>query len=275
MSRTIQGTLTLGLRLAAVLGVMIFNASPLWSQCDLEVKFIAPAGSTLPGGQAVTWTLRFTNIGNAECPGNKIKLSRYSGGTASGYGTVIGGSGNLVALPALGAHQSVDLNFVENTPPNTGTFTYKATYSAKHNDADNKNHHPTKTVTYQAAPAPTGPADLVVDSATFTQGPAVGTCNTVKITVRNQGGLANQITRATLVAFPTGNPFQNRFEKHVFLSAFLAGQTRTADLTGVNLATAGSWTIQVVADSQQQVAEANENNNTLTQDNISVTQNCQ
>lgn len=122
--------------------------------CDLKTTFIAPTGNTVTGGQAVTWTLKFENIGAGQCAANTIRLRRYSGNTASGYGTAIGGSGNLETLPALAAAGSVNLSFVENNPPNTGTYTYKASYSSPHNDGNNFNHHPTKTVTFQAGAAP-------------------------------------------------------------------------------------------------------------------------
>ena len=92
--------------------------------------------------------------------------------------------------------------------------------------------------------------------------------------MKNLGSMANVISRATVIVFPTGNPFQNRSESHVFFSSFLAGASQTREVTNINIATSGTWTIQVVADSQQQIAEASEDNNTFTQTNLNVTQNC-
>lgn len=272
MSLNLSCRIVLSLILAAA--CLVFATPDTAQSCDLEAQFIAPTGNTLTGGQSVTWTVRFKNNGKSQCAANKIALYRYSGSTASGYGTAVGGSRNLKALPALNPGQTVELSFEEKTPPQTGTFTYKMRYSSPHNDSNNFNHHPTKTVTYAAAPAPTGPPDLIVESAIFTQGPSVGNCNTVKVTVKNQGSLANVISRATVIVFPTATPLQNRFEKHVFFSSFLAGQSQVRDVTGINIAAGGAWTMQVVADSQQQITEANENNNVLTQTNINVTQSC-
>jgi len=244
-------------------------------QCDLEVTFVNPTGNTVSGGQAVTWTLLYKNIGAAQCAANTVRLRRYSGNTASGYGTAIGGSGNLKTLPALAPGQSVELSFVENHAPNSGVYTYKPTFSSAHNDGNNFNHHPTKTVSFQAGAAPTGAPDLSVETVTFGTGPRVGNCNSISVTVKNSGGLGNAITRATIILFPTGNPFQNRVEKHVFFSAFQPGQSQSRTANGLNIAAVGNWTVQVVADSQQQLDEANEDNNIFTQSNLNVTQNCQ
>lgn len=252
----------------------ISRGKPKSGGCDLKTTFTAPTGNTVTGGQAVTWTLKFENIGSGQCAANTIRLRRYSGNTASGYGSAIGGSGNLKTLPALAAAGSVNLSFVENVPPNTGVYTYKASYSSPHNDGNNFNHHPTKTVTFQAG-APTGPPDLTVETVAFDVGPAVGNCNSVTVTVKNLGGLGNEITKVTVILFPTGNPFQNRVQKDAFLSAFPPGQSQSRTISGLNIAVVGSWTMQVVADSGQQLAESNENNNIFTQNNINVTQNCQ
>src|SRR3990172_7857439 len=223
MNHKIQNRLSVSAMLAIVFGMALFGVSHVFAKCDLKAEFIAPTGITLTGSQSVTWTIRFTNIAQkGQCAANTIALHRYSGNTASGYGTAIGGSGNLKKLPALNPGESVDLSFAENAPPNTGTFTYKLRYSSRHNDTDNINHHPTKTVTYQAPLAPTGPSDLVVENVAFTLGPQVGNCNKVQIVVKNLGSMANVISRATVIVFPTGNPFQNRSESHVFFSSFLA-----------------------------------------------------
>ena len=129
-------------------------------------------------------------------------------------------------------------------------------------------------MTFQAGAA-TGPPDLTVETVTFDVGPAVGNCNSVTVTVKNLGGLANQITKVTVILFPTGNPFQNRVQKDAFFSAFQPGQSQSRTISGLNIAVVGSWTMQVVADSGQQLAESNENNNIFTQHNINVTQHCQ
>ncbi len=252
----------------------VSGVRPKSEQCDLETTFIAPTGNTVTSGQAATWTLKFENIGGGQCAANTIRLRRYSGNTASGYGTAIGGSGNLEALTALASGQFADLSFVENSPPNTGVYTYKASYSSAHNDGNNFNHHPTKTVTFEAGAAP-GPPDLMVESVSFDVGPAVGNCNSVTVTVKNLGGLANAFNRVTVVLFPTGNSFQNRVSKDASFGAFQPGQSQSRTVSGLNIAVVGSWTMQVVADSQQVLDESDENNNIFTQYNINVTQDCQ
>jgi hypothetical protein len=245
---------------AFALAAFCSGPSEALAQCDLKAEFVAPVASSLPGAQPVTWTMRFKNEGSAPCAGNKIKLNRYSGGTASGYGTAVGGSGAFQDLPALNAGQTADLSFPESAPPQTGTFTYKAAYSKAHNDSNNFNHHPTKTVKYDA---PAGPPDLVVVSAEFVGSPAVGSCNVVRVTVKNQGGAA-KASRVAAIVFPAGNPFQNRDQKEMDFPALGAGVTSSREVRGLQIFSQGALTLQAVADSGSQVTESNENNNTLT-----------
>jgi hypothetical protein len=255
---------------AALAGAaLLLGASPALAQCDLKAEFVAPAANNVPGAQPLTWTMRFKNEGSAACAANKLKLNRYSGGTASGYGTAVGGSGAFQDLPALNAGQTADLSFPESAPPQSGTFTYKAAYSKPHNDANNFNHHPTKTIVFDA---PTGPPDLVVVSAKFVRAPAVGSCNTVRVTVKNQGGKSKPF-RVTAIVFPAGNPFQNRDQKEAAFSVLGAGVTSSREVTGLQIFSQGALTLQVVADSGNEVTESNENNNTLTQ-SANVTRTC-
>lgn len=260
MRKTSPLTVPSTVLVASALATLCIVPSEAFAQCDLKAEFVAPAASSLPGAQPVTWTLRFKNEGSAACAGNKIKLNRYSGGTASGYGSAVGGSGAFQDLPALTAGQTADLSFPESAPPQTGTFTYKAAYSTAHNDSNNFNHHPTKTVKYDA---PAGPPDLVVVSAEFVRSPAVGACNVVRVTVKNQGGAA-KASRVTAIAFPAGNPFQNRDQKEMEFPALGAGVTSSREVRGLQIFSQGALTLQAVADSGNQVTESNENNNTLT-----------
>lgn len=271
MNKRSNFTARIPLMLVSVAGVALLGgARGALAQCDLRAVFVAPVSNALPGGQLVTWTVRFSNAATtgsqAQCAANQIRLNRYSGGTASGSGVTVGGSGNLVNLPALSPGAQVNLSFQEAASPASGTYTYKPVYATPHNDADNFNHHPTKTVVFEEQPAVQ--ADLLVSSAQFEGGAArVGNCNVVRIVVRNQGGLANVISQAKVIVFPSGTPFVNRDEKSVNLSSFTANSTQGKDVKGLRISTPGNWTVQIVADSGQVIAESDENNNVLTLQN--------
>ena len=115
-------------------------------KCDLSAEFSAPQGSTLPGGQRTTFSVDFENLGQQSCQENTIQLFRYSGPTATGNGTRIGGTSNL---SSLNGGQRTRLSWRENLSPATGKFTYKIKYGSPHNDANNNNHYPEKTVDYE------------------------------------------------------------------------------------------------------------------------------
>lgn len=159
MKLIIQRKMLMSLMLVAAVGIGLINVADALAECDLKVTFTAPTGDALTGGQEITWTLKFENIGDSQCAANRVRLRRYTGKRATGYGVQIGGSGNLQALPALEPGETAELTFVERRSPNRRTYTYKISYSSAHNDTDNFNHHPTKTVTYQkGSPTQTGTA---------------------------------------------------------------------------------------------------------------------
>lgn len=120
--------------------------------CDLKLEFSAPTGTSLSANQPVDFIVRAENIGSGACPQRSVKLNRYNNSTGSGYGSQIGGSGASRLIPALPAKQQTNnqvLTLTWTDDPSPGTKTYKATFTSPHNDANNFNHYPKKTVVFQ------------------------------------------------------------------------------------------------------------------------------
>lgn len=116
--------------------------------CDLKMDFTAPGGSQVSAGTAVTYRVRARNEGAAACPAVNVQLHRYSGSSASGYGSAVGGtSGSIRQLPALAAGATHDVDWADNVA--AGTFTYQARPMSTWNDGNNANHRPTRTVLAQ------------------------------------------------------------------------------------------------------------------------------
>lgn len=114
--------------------------------CDLVATFTQPTGTTAPAG-GVDFTVRFANQGKGTCNANKVKLMRFTATSCSGYGSQVGGSGALLALPSLAPGQSQELAWRDELRP--GRYCFKPVYSSPHNDANNFNHHPTKQLSVQ------------------------------------------------------------------------------------------------------------------------------
>jgi hypothetical protein len=230
--------------------------------CDLEATFTAPAGTPVAGGGPVTWTLQYRNVGNQACSGNQVKLQRYTGTTASGYGSQVGGSGASQTLIALGPDQAQSLSFTEQAAPTSGTYTYKPGCSSPCNDANNTNQYPTRTVTFTGSVASQSPPDLQITGISVSA-PRVGACNTARVSFRNNGAAINQNWRLTLTTHPTGNPFQDKQTYTLTHGAIATGQSATREFKKVNLVP--NATAQSVADSGQAIAESSEDNNIGTQ----------
>jgi hypothetical protein len=115
--------------------------------CDLSLTFIAPTGTTAAAGTP-TFTLRAKNEGSGNCTSTpKLRLYRYNGSTASGYGSAVGGTRTIWAIPALGPGEHADYDFTDKVPK--GTYTYAPKFLSAWNDANNNNHRTAKTVTLQ------------------------------------------------------------------------------------------------------------------------------
>lgn len=112
--------------------------------CDLQAIFVAPPSGTVSGPN-IDLVVRFSNKTRPTCPGNKVKLMRYSSSTCSGYGVQVGGSGNFQTLDPLPTNGTQNLEWTDSRVK-PGKYCYKITYSSPHNDANNSNHHPKKQV---------------------------------------------------------------------------------------------------------------------------------
>ena len=125
------------------------------------------------------------------------------------------------------------------------------------------------------AVAPILAQDLSIQQVQVVGTPKAGSCNKVRVAIRNNSNeLINVITKADVIAYPQGTPNQNRSQKATFYSAIQPGAIMSREVNGLGfLAGPGNYTLQVVIDSENKVAETNENNNSYTS-NINVSQTC-
>ncbi|MEM7049955.1 MAG: CARDB domain-containing protein [Acidobacteriota bacterium] len=117
--------------------------------CDLSAQFTAPNGSNLPGGGTISWNVLFKNQGSGQCKAAKVRLNRFKGNTCSGYGSLIGGSGNIQMVQELAPGQSQTVVFTERRAPRSGRHCYQLKYSSPFNDSNNSNHRPQRKVNFQ------------------------------------------------------------------------------------------------------------------------------
>lgn len=118
------------------------------SGCDVSAQFVNPSGTSAAANTSVPFQVLFKNQGSATCITAKISLSRYNNASCSGYGSMVGGSGNFQTLNALSSGQQQTLTWTERRSPRGG-YCYRMRYSPAFNDDDNGNHHPKKKVTFQ------------------------------------------------------------------------------------------------------------------------------
>lgn len=233
-----------------------------WAQCDLKVDVVFPTGSLVAGGSSLTWKLSFTNIAaSGSCAANQVRLNRYVGTTASGSATAVGGSGSWQPLPALAPQQAVEIGFNEASPPTSGMHTYKVAYASPHNDANNGNHHTTKTVEFTASAIASMPPDLHVLNVSPTESLRIGGCNAVRVRVGNAGGSYSGLPVLALRVYRPGLPNNVADSKTVPIGELAAGQAREFRIDRVRVPQDGPWQIGVVVDATQVVAESSETNN--------------
>lgn len=244
---------------AALLLLAAVAPATALAQCDLKAEFAAPAGNSLPGGQPVDWTVRFTNVSGSEtCAANKVRLSRTGGGNAFAVGNVT----EYRTLPALGPQASTTLTFPEAKTPLTGTYVYKPEYATVHHDADNANHHPSRTVTFSTAVTLTLP-DLVVTAVLAGRdGIRVGTCNTIVVQLKNAGSATTTATQLALAVVGPGTANAIATNKTVTVGALANGQQQTIEFKGINVPQAGTWRFVAAADAGKSLTESDETNNT-------------
>ena len=117
--------------------------------CDVIAKFIAPAGTSLPGNSSVAWAVELKNQGNAQCNMAKVKLMRYGSRTCTGYGSQVGGSSAWRKFGPLNPGGVSTVQFKESPTPAKGSFCYKLEYSPfNYSDANNNNHKIRRTVSF-------------------------------------------------------------------------------------------------------------------------------
>ncbi|MDA8019111.1 MAG: hypothetical protein MPN21_16855 [Thermoanaerobaculia bacterium] len=109
-------------------------------------------------------------------------------------------------------------------------------------------------------------ADLQITAMNVVGSARVGDCNSVSMTVRNNGDAftGNATLDIELVTFPSGTPFQNRASTPVIISPMQGGAQVTFTASNVKFLAEGAATLQAVVDSTQETDESNENNNVRT-----------
>ncbi len=113
-------------------------------QCDLQAKF-GGGNTTIPGTYPAKLSVKYKNIGGANCPAKQITLARYAGTSASGSSTNIGSK----SLQALAPGQSKGLSWKDSNHATNGKFTYRPSFNGGHSDANNGNHNPTRTLSFK------------------------------------------------------------------------------------------------------------------------------
>lgn len=262
-----------GRRATAAIALLAALHGAAWAQCDLQVHVVFPSLALVGGGSSLTWKLGFANVAaSGSCAANQVRLNRHVGTTASGPATAVGGSGSWQPLPALAPGQSVQIDFNEASPPTSGLHTYKLVYATPHSDADNGNHHPTKTVEFVASTIASQPTDLHVLSLGPSQTLRIGDCNTVRVRVRNAGASYSGLPVLALRVYRPGLPDNPADSRTLPIGELAAGQTREFRIERVRVPQDGPWQIGVVVDATQLVAEASETNNhgTYTMNNVSA-----
>ena len=250
-----------GRQAGAALMLLLAAAAPATAlaQCDLKAEFTAPAGTSLPGGQPVQWSLRFTNVsGSGTCAANKVRLQRSGGSTAVALGNVT----VYRTLPALGPLASTTLTFPEATTPASGTYVYKPEYATPHDDADNANHHPSRTVTFSSTATLALPDLVVTEVLAGRNGVRVGACNTIVVRLKNAGSGIAPTTQLALAVVGPGTANAVADSRTVHVGGLASGQQQAIEIKGLNVPQAGSWRFVAAADSGKAVVESDETNNT-------------
>ena len=112
--------------------------------CDLKAESISPTYSNLPGTYPAKISVKFRNVGGANCQSSTLQLSRYEGTSASGSATVVGNQ----TLSSASPNQLRSVGWSDNDHPSSGTFTYAYSWVGNPPDSDTSNNFLTKTVTF-------------------------------------------------------------------------------------------------------------------------------
>jgi hypothetical protein len=240
------------------------------AQCDLKAEFGGVVNPTVPTGQPASLSIRFSNLATeGACPANQVRLHRTS---ATGPATVAAPMA-FQALPAL-APQGVALLTFQVESPLPATHVYELEYQTPHQDANNGNHRPTRTVTFTYPAVTLAVPDLMVTAVRPVGGLRVGGCNTVHVTVRNAGSATSMETQLTLRLFGPSPGVALVERKAIAVAAFAAGESRTIPVSAVLVPGAGAWRLEVMADATTVVTETNEANNTRVETITGVSSPC-
>ncbi|HVS03413.1 MAG TPA: CARDB domain-containing protein [Thermoanaerobaculia bacterium] len=115
-----------------------------------------------------------------------------------------------------------------------------------------------------AAPAHALP-DLRITAMSVQGTPLQGQCNTVNMTVRNDGDQFTNVAgiKIFLATYTQGASNQNRAEKNdILIGPIQPGQQTSFQVTNVDFKAQGAMSVQALVDFDDQVAESNEGNNT-------------
>jgi len=252
------GTLTprwIRLTLTTIGALMLVGPAAALAQCDLKAEFGGAASATFPTGQPASVPVRFTNLAaEGACAANQVRL-RLTGGN------LVAAAMAFQPLPSLTPKGVVLLTFqVQSALP--ASLVYEVEYATAHQDADNGNHQPSRTLTFTYPAVTLAVPDLTVISVRPVDQLRVGGCNTVNVTVRNLGGALPSATQLTLLMYGPAPGAALVDRKALPVAAFAAGESRTIPVTAVRVPSAGAWRLEATADATTVVTEVSETNNT-------------
>lgn len=114
-------------------------------QCDLKATFNRGL-TTVPSTYPAKMSIRFENIGGANCPSKQVSMNRYAGTSPTGSPSNVG----TQSLQALSPGQNKSVSWRDDDHPASGQFTYSPAYSGGHSDANNGNHTPSTTISFKS-----------------------------------------------------------------------------------------------------------------------------
>ena len=246
-TRSITGTTTIIARVYnssnALLETHTWNLSV--AQPDLIIPDIVFSPSSPTAGQSVTITATVRNQGNANASAFNIRY-RVNGSTIDTdrltFGLNAGNSNN----------ESTSYTF-----PSAGTYSIEvcADSSSEVSESNEGNNCRTESITVAAPPQP----DLVIDDIAFSpSSPTAGQSVTITATVRNQG---NANASAFNIRYRVNG---STIDTDRLTFGLNAGNSNN-ESTSYTFPSAGTYSIEVCADSSSEVSESNEGNNCRTE----------
>jgi hypothetical protein len=177
-------------------------------------------------------------------------------------------------LRALAPEASVDLVFIETGTPTSGSHVYRPVRASPHDDSDNGNHHPARTVTFTTSVTLKSRPDLTIAPLPPpAPGIRVGNCNALRVRVGNAGGSLAGLNQLRVLVYRPGQPGDVADRHTVQLGDLPAGQSRDVEVRPIQVPLPGPWRFEVIADAANTIDESNESNNRAAID-ANVTQLC-